>query len=414
MRNHARPKRFRLGSIAWLLPWLCWPAFVSAQERAVFAYADANKANGCFVHVSDKDWVEFTGDGRTLAFQETARDARKIELLDTSPGGAGVRLLANASQWNHRKETDAEWKQRWRGSWTNAVDLRPDFRKFNLFPRLQGKRDTCSVFTTVGALEFGLSRKLGKSTTLSVEFLNWASNQASGDKTDGSFFADCLDGMRKYGLCVESLMRYEAAFDLSRKPSPAALQKAEALRPELTDSLQVHWIMPPGNGEPGLTAREFAEVKGTLARGYPVAFGSGHSILLVGYRDRPEKPGDGVFVVKDSLQRDFITYPYDHVKTKPYDIFWVEFRKLARMDRKQWAYRTGVFKEAEQGNWTELASNGDKYSFKEVKRTDDYVELYGERRELTLRIYGGTYSRMFYKMPKMRNWALMYDGKWIG
>ena len=200
MRYHAplSPSRIRPG--AWLVVCLCWPAFVCAQERTVFTYTDAKKAKGCFAFVSGKDWMELPDGGETLAYQETARNADYIELFDTSRGGVGVRLFAKHSQWKHAKGTEGKWAAHWSGSWTGAADLRADFLKYGLKPRLQGNRDTCSVFTTVGAFEFGLSRKHDRSTTLSVEFLNWASNQAAGDKFDGSFFADCLGGFRKYGL----------------------------------------------------------------------------------------------------------------------------------------------------------------------------------------------------------------------
>ena len=143
-----------------------------------------------------------------------------------------------------------------------------------------------------------------------------------------------------------------------------------------------------------------------------MAFGSGHSILLVGYHDNAKKAGGGEFLVKDSCRRDFVTASYEHVKTKPYDVFWVDFRKWPRMDRKQWIYRTGIFKQVEKANWTEFVHNGDKYFFKEVTRKADYVELYEQKRELTC-IYGGAYSKMFYKTPNTRKWAVMYDGKWI-
>jgi hypothetical protein len=406
-------RRFRLSWGLWPVMFLCWPVLVPAQERSVFTYADADKSKGCFICVSGNAWIQLTGGGETLTFQESARKRDHIELLDASRGGTGVRLFARSSQWNREKETQGKWVPFRTGSWTTVADLRPDFQKYGLKPRLQGERGTCSVFTTVGALEFGLSRKLHKSTILSVEFMNWASNQVADNTADGSFFADCLDGIRQYGLCPDAMMRYQATPDPNRKPSPMALKNAEVLLPEFTDSLQVHWIMPPGNGDPGLTDRQFAEVKATLARGYPVAFGSGHSILLVGYQDRANRPGGGEFFVKDSQRPEFTTYSYEHVKTKPYDVFWVEFGKRFLVDRNQWKYRTGIFKAVDKGNWIEFPDNGGKYNFKEVARKADYVELYEQERQLTLRIYGATYSKMFYKTPKMRNWALMYDGNWV-
>jgi hypothetical protein len=42
------------------------------------------------------------------------------------------------------------------------------------------------------------------------------------------------------------------------------------------------------------------EINGVLAKGWPVAAGSEHSRLFVGYRDDPTKPGGGLFIVKNS------------------------------------------------------------------------------------------------------------------
>ena len=50
----------------------------------------------------------------------------------------------------------------------------------------QGDRGTCSVFTTTSALEFAFSRYMGKSVRLSVEYLNWAANQVTGNLRTGS------------------------------------------------------------------------------------------------------------------------------------------------------------------------------------------------------------------------------------
>ena len=414
MANRTLAKICGFGRDAWILVALCCPGFSFAQERTVFRYdVQGYEAKGCFAHVSAKDWVEFTVSGETLAFQEVARNDDFIELFDSSRGGVGVRLFNKNSQWNQLAGTEGKWAALFNGTWIRDVDLRPEFLKYGLTPRLQGSRGTCSVFTTVGTLEFGLARKLGESQVFSVEFSNWASNQVAGDKLDGSFFVDCLDGFRKYGLCREQLMPYEPKYDPNDGPSPIAREEGDALRRQAIDSLRVHWIRPPSNGEPGLTARQFVEVKTVLARGYPVAFGSGHSILLVGYRDNPDAASGGEFLVKDSCRHDFVTSSFEHVKTAPYDVFWVDFHTLPPIQRKQWAYRTGVFKQVDAGNWTELCNNDTSYSFREVERKSDYVELYEQERQLTLRIYGRSFSKMFYKTPDMRKWALLYDGRWV-
>ena len=106
------------------------------------------------------------------------------------------------------------------------MDLRPAFDKLGLTARLQGARPTCSVITVAGALEFAVAKRQGQTPRLSVEFLNWAANQACGDKADGGFFSDLWRGFVAYGICAETAMPYEAEFDSARRPSAAALENA--------------------------------------------------------------------------------------------------------------------------------------------------------------------------------------------
>ena len=95
----------------------------------------------------------------------------------------------------------------------DSIDLRPAFERWELGPRIQGTRNTCSVFTVAGALEYALASKTDHATRLSVEFLNWASNQAAGDAHDGSFFSDAWKGFAIYGVCPEQDMPYQDRFD---------------------------------------------------------------------------------------------------------------------------------------------------------------------------------------------------------
>src|SRR5690349_13316120 len=71
-----------------------------------------------------------------------------------------------------------------------AVDLRPSFAAYAFDRSQQGARNTCSVFTLTGALEFAIARRQGHSPRLSVEFLNWAANRVRGQDQDGGFFSD--------------------------------------------------------------------------------------------------------------------------------------------------------------------------------------------------------------------------------
>src|SRR5579872_4777606 len=65
------------------------------------------------------------------------------------------------------------------------VDLEPEFQKRGLTARVQGDRDTCSLFAITGAAEFECTRKESdQHPRLSEEFLIWAANEATGQTGD--------------------------------------------------------------------------------------------------------------------------------------------------------------------------------------------------------------------------------------
>ena len=203
-----------------------------------------------------------------------------------------------------------------------AVDLRPKFADFGLAPRSQGRRNTCSVFTTVGALEFAASRRAAAGKPLSVEYLNWACNQVIGNKTQdrGQFFHHLLQAFQEYGVCAAADMPYGRRFDPELAPAPEVVAKAREL---VAGGLAIHWIRPLTK-EQGLSDEQFREVKTVLAQGWPVAAGSDHSRLLVGYQDDAAQPGGGTFVTKDSGAGGYGQVTYEFVRTRVGDAFWVE------------------------------------------------------------------------------------------
>ncbi len=201
----------------------------------------------------------------------------------------------------------------------SAVDLRPAFQKWGLPLRSQGHRGTCSVFTMVGALEYALASRQQTGTVLSVEFLNWASNQATTNSHDGGFFADLWTGFEVFGICPEGPLPYQQDYNPHLQPDASALQRAKE-----ADKwrLKLHWIKP-WNVATGLTTGQFLEIKRTLSSGWPVCGGfrwpkrerwhqgvlqmataqevfDGHSVLLVGFQDSPGQPGGGVFLIRNS------------------------------------------------------------------------------------------------------------------
>ena len=106
------------------------------------------------------------------------------------------------------------------GAAAGAADLRPIFEHWGLTTRSQGGRNTCSVLTVAGAMEYALAQKRQQSgTRLSVEFLNWAGNQPLRTREDGGFFADLWRGFEIYGVCPEEDMPYQDKFDPGANPA---------------------------------------------------------------------------------------------------------------------------------------------------------------------------------------------------
>lgn len=203
----------------------------------------------------------------------------------------------------------------------DQMDLRPQFAKWKLPPRGQGPRNTCSVFVTVGAFEFALSKRHDRGMPLSVEYANWACNQVIGNSTvdRGQFFHDLLKGYERYGLCRDSLMSYDEKFR-NTQPSAPARRDADAIH---RLGFEVHWIRPWSKNT-GLTNKQFSEIQRTLANGWPVCAGSDHSRLLVGYVNDAGQPGGGRFITRDSGLGDYGSVSYEWVRNHVYDLFWVE------------------------------------------------------------------------------------------
>lgn len=201
------------------------------------------------------------------------------------------------------------------------VDLRPQFARWNLAPRRQGRRNTCSVFVTAAALEFALAKYRDAGAPLSVEYLNWACNQEIGNTTAdrGQFFHDLLKGFARHGICREELMPYERRF-ANTQPDEAAQQDADETR-QL--NFQTHCIRRWSKSS-GLSDAEFAETRRVLAAGWPVCAGSNHSRLFVGYADNAYEPGGGTFITRDSGVGRYSAVSYEWARANLYDLFWVE------------------------------------------------------------------------------------------
>jgi Papain family cysteine protease len=200
------------------------------------------------------------------------------------------------------------------------VDLRPEYKKIGLSPLAQGKRDVCSLFAVTSLAEFELAKSSPiHPQRLSEEFLIWGANAACGLKGDQAMFVEAVQGLTHLGICTSKLMPYSDTPDPHRAPDNDARADAGHRR-----NWSVHWIKR-WNVNTGLTSAQMHDIKHELAHNHPVAIGmrwpknlhlnrqhvattpppaqveDGHSVVLAGYRDDPEHPGGGLFILRNSF-----------------------------------------------------------------------------------------------------------------
>ena len=201
-------------------------------------------------------------------------------------------------------------------------NLKPLFDQYGIPIRDQGGRGTCSVFAIVGLMEFEYAHLLGQKVTLSVEYLNWASNRVTGENEDGSFFSDALTGLHKYGICEDSLFPYYIK-NYTKKVEPSRVAVKDGRKRRVAE---VVWIKE-WNPNTGMTEDQIRQVKAQIRESHPVAIGflwprneeqyrkiingmmsvppregvfDGHSVIMVGYKDDPTAPGGGYFIFRNS------------------------------------------------------------------------------------------------------------------
>jgi len=199
------------------------------------------------------------------------------------------------------------------------IDLSSQFDQWEIPCRSQGNRPTCSVCTIVGALEFTRAKHGQTTGHLSIEYANWAKNQAAAASTDGGFFHSIWRGIRRHGLCDENLYPYKEKFDATAEPNEATRKNAAKFH---NIPINIRWIKR-WNPNTGLENAQFLEIKKALQTGYPVCVGlrwphkavrengillsipqngvyDGHSILFIGYQDDDQAEGGGYFSFRNT------------------------------------------------------------------------------------------------------------------
>ncbi|MEZ6093387.1 MAG: GDSL-type esterase/lipase family protein [Pirellulaceae bacterium] len=247
-----------------------------------------------------------------IQFQQLAKNGAKLADLmsiPNHPNRAGHEVVANLLF--NAFEVGKKLPDR--------VDLSEKIKTMGLEQRRQGARGTCSVFASMEAVEFAIATASGHSDPLSIEYANWAANHATGRSDDGDFFMNILKGIEVYGFCSETDMPYQAEYS---GPQPTVELQAEASDGIRKFDLSVYWLSE-WKQTPGLTLQEVNRIKQALACGYPVAAGSYHSVLFVGYENDESLPGGGKFLISDSNLVETEIHFSDAMQRFS-DCFWVK------------------------------------------------------------------------------------------
>lgn len=291
-----------------------------------------------------------------------------------------------------------------------GIDLREKFNDLARPVRPQGSRGTCSVFTVVGAIEFALARHQGRFVPLSVEYLNWASNDAADDGQDGSYFHDALNGFFLHNLCAEAAMPYRAKFDAAVVPSARVQSQARQLCESLHRVMRVNWIRRLST-DAGLKDEHMARLDAALREGWPIAMGSAHSVLLIGWQEDPIHPGGGAYLARDTAAVAVTHLSRDFVRDNACDVFYIDLVAPIRSKRSRWRYQTGDFIRSGR-TWLEQCDNGTSYSFVEKKTTAGCIGIYDPERNLELRFYGLATADLYWQPDVQGPWRLLYTGSW--
>src|SRR5438874_1668548 len=80
----------------------------------------------------------------------------------------------------------------------------------------------------------------------------------------------------------------------------------------------------------------------------------------------------------------------------------------ATAPRTQWLYQGGLFENTRGTTWVEKNFDG-SFSFREVRRNSEFIELYDQSRDVSVRLYADKCYGLF---PNNPSWILLYAGGW--
>jgi C1A family cysteine protease len=243
-----------------------------------------------------------------------------VNLLASGPVRPLVRhargLILSSAQLKRRAEAPAPapltGRRGGRSAQAGLVSL------IDRFPaiRNQGQRGTCVAFASMAYLEYHLSVGSAKNPRRSEQFFYWACKEVDGTNTEGTTLASARKALKSHGVCLNATWKYNAEHGATegQGPPPArAVAEAKAMKWSKAkdqtagevDALcaQIDQGRPVILGVRTFPTWDFPTVADTGEINLPLPLDvsdGGHAVCLVGYERRPNVPGGGVFVFRNS------------------------------------------------------------------------------------------------------------------
>ena len=233
-----------------------------------------------------------------------------------------------------------------------SFSLRDEYDELGGAVKNQKRRGACTVFGTLGVMEFHLAKK-SEYIQLSEQFAAWAANQVShrGGNIDGYNAKDVMDGIKQYGITTEEVMPYKE-YSVGN-PSRAVLADA-ATRKNVGITYFKELPSDWSQFRPGFTKDEIRAICGAIAEGSPVTAtvswlcgegasfdpdfivrlngndAGGHVVVLVGYELDTKYRGGGCFIFRQSWGQDYGDHGYarltfEYVSRHGWDAFAIRF-----------------------------------------------------------------------------------------